>query len=338
MNLETRNPKSLLKDVKIVVYDKDHATVKAFESELSKSSGPSSGTQKINRRNRQFDGISMDTEDSSDWQQVSQSDLSEGFKIGSISLSVKQGDITKEKVDCIVNSTNERLDFTQGGVSQAIARACGQRLKDECDKKVNKMKNNGIISTGAEGLECKAIVHVNTSHAYFNDWKKVISKCLSAAENMPGLTSIAFPALGTGIAVGSVDDVAESFVAAINNHQMIDPSICDVRIIIFQPDMLQSFTNTIKKALANTAGKSGFLDTVKGFFGLGPKHGEVTQPSVQDKSSEIPLYYFSDDATCIDRCIQHVESYCGEEIITKVIADEALENMNQSQVKLEMLE
>ncbi|XP_041369508.1 protein mono-ADP-ribosyltransferase PARP14-like [Gigantopelta aegis] len=333
-----QNRNSSLRDVKIVVYDKDHATVKAFESELSKSSGPSSG--KIDRKSRKFDGTSMDTEDSrqneAGWHQVSQSDLSEGFKIGSVSLSVKQGDITKEKVDCIVNSTNDRLDFSQGGVSQAIARACGQRLKDECVKKVKKMAKNGVVSTGAEGLGCNAIVHVNISH--FNDnWEKIISKCLSAAEDVPDVKSIAFPALGTGMAASSADNVAESFVTAINNHQKSNPSICDVRIIIFQPDMLQSFTDTIQKALGQKAGKPGFwhtvTDTVKGFIGYGSKHEETSRPSASDDSSEVPLYYFSDDYTSIDGCIQAVESYCRDETIKKVIADQALEHLNQSQIE-----
>ena len=61
---------------------------------------------------------------------------------------------------------------------------------------VKKMAKKGIVSTGAKGLRCRAIVHVNISH--FNDWKAVISMCLSEAENIPGVTSIAFPALGTG--------------------------------------------------------------------------------------------------------------------------------------------
>jgi len=34
--------------------------------------------------------------------------------IGNIKVEVCQGDITREKVDAIVNSTNETLDLTRG--------------------------------------------------------------------------------------------------------------------------------------------------------------------------------------------------------------------------------
>lgn len=75
----------------------------------------------------------------------------------------------------------------------------------------------------------------------------------------------------------------------------------------------------------------------KGFFGYGPKDEEASHSPVYDKSSEIPLYYFSDDLTCIDKCIQTIESYCGEEIITIPLVDEALAHLNKAQVKLGMI-
>jgi len=34
--------------------------------------------------------------------------------VGPVKMHVKQGDITKEKVDAIINSTNERIDMTSG--------------------------------------------------------------------------------------------------------------------------------------------------------------------------------------------------------------------------------
>ncbi|XP_041369385.1 protein mono-ADP-ribosyltransferase PARP14-like [Gigantopelta aegis] len=97
--------------------------------------------------------------------------------------------------------------------------------------------------------------------------------------------------------------------------------------------MLQSFTNTIQKALEQKSGKPGFWHTFKDYFGYGSKHGEAAQPSASEESSEVPLYYFSDDYTSIDRCIQAVESYCRDETMKKVIADEALEHLSQSQIQ-----
>jgi len=45
---------------------------------------------------------------------VSFDSRSQTLTVGQVKMHVKQGDITKEKVDAIVNSTNERLDMTGG--------------------------------------------------------------------------------------------------------------------------------------------------------------------------------------------------------------------------------
>ena len=61
----------------------------------------------------------------------------------------------------------------------------------------------------------------------------------------------------------SADTVAEAFVAAINQHQKSGPAISDVRIIIFQPDMLQTFNDTIQTALRQNADQSWFSKGMK---------------------------------------------------------------------------
>jgi len=48
---------------------------------------------------------------------VSFDSRSKMLSVGPVKMSVKQGDITKEKVDAIINSTNERIDMTGGTYS-----------------------------------------------------------------------------------------------------------------------------------------------------------------------------------------------------------------------------
>eukprot|EP00062_Callorhinchus_milii_P011493 gi/632957595/ref/XP_007894564.1/ PREDICTED: poly [ADP-ribose] polymerase 15-like [Callorhinchus milii] len=53
------------------------------------------------------------------------------LQIAGITVMLKQGDITKESVDAIVNTTNKTLD-SNSGVSGAILEAAGSSVKDEC--------------------------------------------------------------------------------------------------------------------------------------------------------------------------------------------------------------
>lgn len=43
--------------------------------------------------------------------------------IGKVRITIKQGDITAEDVDCIINSSNGSLDLTQGIITQL----CGSK-------------------------------------------------------------------------------------------------------------------------------------------------------------------------------------------------------------------
>ena len=56
----------------------------------------------------------------------------------------------------------------------------------------------GIVVTGPGKLNCKYIFHVMLQNSV-KGWKTVISNCLQLAETR-GVTSLSFPALGTGMA------------------------------------------------------------------------------------------------------------------------------------------
>ena len=76
-------------------------------------------------------------------------------------ISVFKGDITKENVDVIVNSANEKL-YHGGGLSAAIVKAGGKEIQDDCN---NYVKSNGLVLEGhvmvstPGRLACKKIVH-----------------------------------------------------------------------------------------------------------------------------------------------------------------------------------
>lgn len=121
-------------------------------------------------------------------------------------ISLIQGDITKIKVDAIVNAANTSL-LGGGGVDGAIHRAGGPAILEDCRKIVAKQggcKPGEAVITTAGNLPATYVIHTvgpvwNGGHknevqllanAYHNS-------LIIAAEN--NVHSIAFPNISTGI-------------------------------------------------------------------------------------------------------------------------------------------
>lgn len=124
----------------------------------------------------------------------------------SLRISVIHGDITKLKVDAIVNAANSSL-MGGGGVDGAIHRAGGPAILEGCREIVNSMgrlaTGNAVITSGGN-LPAKFVIHTVgpvwhggnnneaqlLANAYLNSFKL-------AVEN--GVETIAFPNISTGV-------------------------------------------------------------------------------------------------------------------------------------------
>src|SRR5260221_601803 len=71
----------------------------------------------------------------------------EPVKIGTTNITFVKGDITKQKVDAIVNAANEDLQNI-GGVAGAISKAAGPELQLYCDK-MPAVRNGKRCPTGS---------------------------------------------------------------------------------------------------------------------------------------------------------------------------------------------
>lgn len=117
-------------------------------------------------------------------------------------IHVKFGDITKETTDAVVNAANPSL-LGGGGVDGAIHRAAGSGLLDDC-RKLGGCKHGEARITSGHNLKALFVIHTPgpiykngrngegelLKNSYWNS-------LLLAKQN--GLTSIAFPAISTGV-------------------------------------------------------------------------------------------------------------------------------------------
>ena len=131
---------------------------------------------------------------------------------------VFSGDITTLELDAIVNAANERLT-PGGGVSGAIHRAAGPELARECAK-VGGCPTGEARITGGHRLPARHVIHTvgPVWHGGSQGEDELLAACYRnsldlAQEN--GLSSIAFPAISTGIFGYPLERATEIAIATV---------------------------------------------------------------------------------------------------------------------------
>ncbi|XP_050977095.1 protein mono-ADP-ribosyltransferase PARP14-like isoform X2 [Labeo rohita] len=182
------------------------------------------------------------------------------LKIGHLTLEVSSGDITQEKTDAIVNSSNQTFSL-KSGVSKAILDGAGLQVEQELSqmaRDTNYQLTEIVTSSG--DLPCKEIIHIVGSNKPSDIQQKVLSVLKLCEKHR--FTSVAFPALGTGQGGANSSDVADAMINAVVEFANINEHVHvrNVEFLIFNTSTLADFHQSMLKCKP----KKSIIGKIKG--------------------------------------------------------------------------
>ena len=161
-------------------------------------------------------------------------------------IVLRQGDLTAARVDAIVNAANNDL-MLGGGVAGAIRTKGGPSIQQECDR-IGPIRIGEAAITGAGNLAARYVIHAasmrlggRTSEEALRESTR--NSLMRAKEK--GLESIAFPAIGTGIAGFPIGRCAEVMLAVVRDHLNGETSLKRVEFVLFDQPALAAFERAL---------------------------------------------------------------------------------------------
>jgi O-acetyl-ADP-ribose deacetylase (regulator of RNase III) len=161
-------------------------------------------------------------------------------------IRLRQGDLTEADVDAIVNAANNEL-MLGGGVAGAIRIKGGPSIQAECDN-IGPIALGEAAITGAGMLRARHVIHAasmrlgeSTSEA---NLRAATRNSLRRA-NENALKSIAFPAIGTGIAGFPTERCAEVMLEEVRAHLRSPTTLDRVEFVLFDRRSLEIFERAL---------------------------------------------------------------------------------------------
>lgn len=189
-------------------------------------------------------------------------------------ISVFRGDLTKHRVDAIVNAANEELKHV-GGLAAAIVEQGGADIQVQCDQYIQK---HGLLLEGrttvtqAGVLPCDSIIHTvgpkwdsqadifrqnGTETRQEKVLKLAIKNCLNEAASV---RSIAIPAVSSGVYGFPRELCAKIIVDVILDFCEANPSsrLSDIHLVNNDSETVKVFAEELRNRFA---GKQQFEDS-----------------------------------------------------------------------------
>ena len=165
-------------------------------------------------------------------------------------ISIVQADITRLKVDAIVNAANRSL-LGGGGVDGAIHRAAGRELFEECKQLGGCSTGEAKITKGYK-LPAKYVIHT-VGPIWFGGHQgepELLASCYFSSFKLAidnQVKTIAFPAISCGIYAYPVEAACRIAIDSTLKFIQEQNGIEEVRFVCFGEQIYQAYLDTAKE-------------------------------------------------------------------------------------------
>ncbi|RVW06014.1 O-acetyl-ADP-ribose deacetylase [Rhodococcus spongiicola] len=202
-------------------------------------------------------------------------------------IEIVQGDITRQRVDAIVNAANSSLLDGGGGVDGAIKRRGGPAIVEECRTLRATTLPKGLaegaaVATAAGQLPAKWVIHtVGPGYSRQEDRSEVLRSCyrrsLAVADEL-GAATVAFPLISSGTFGWPMGDAVTQAVAAVRATRT---NVRVVKFVAYDREAANLLRRTVDLFSAFTVSVDArFAD------GLPPKNDDVPSRAPTDDDTE----------------------------------------------------
>lgn len=166
-----------------------------------------------------------------------------------VKIKVVEGDITKVKVDAIVNAANTTL-MGGGGVDGAIHRAAGPALYAACEKFGGCPTGEARITSGFN-LPAKYIIHTPGPvwhGGQYGEDQLLANSYRNSLElaDQNGCRTVAFPSISTGVYSFPLDRAAKIAIRTIREFLQSSRQVDAVTMVCFDPVTAQAYQTALK--------------------------------------------------------------------------------------------